>query len=136
MWPSEQLHLCYVNTQLLMIFLIQNSFPMREWHVKHMEKTIIKFVTGLSGNASMWEKRQNKRYGTLNNVCKQIGYDIKHGATIEQVLLLLQKIRNDSSFSSLQQNDDSMQRLNELDKYFLPSKEKISYNIINHTVHT
>jgi hypothetical protein len=119
-----------------MIFLIQNSFPMREWHVKHMEKTIIKFVTGLSGNASMWEKRQNKRYGTLNNVCKQIGYDIKHGATIEQVLLLLQKIRNDSSFSSLQQNDDSMQRLNELDKYFLPSKEKISYNIINHTVHT
>ena len=107
-----------------MIFLIQNSFPMREWHVKHMEKTIIKFVTGLSGNASMWEKRQNKRYGTLNNVCKQIGYDIKHGATIEQVLLLLQKIRNDSSFSSLQEKDDSMQRLDELDKHFLPSKEE------------
>jgi len=117
-----------------MIFLIQNSFPMREWHVKHMEKTVIKFVTGLSGNASMWEKRQNKRYGTLNNVCKQIGYDIKHGATIEQVLLLLQKIRSDSSFSSLQENDDSMQRLNELDKHFLPSKEEISYNIISDSV--
>ena len=107
---------------------------MREWHVKHMEKTVIKFVTGLSGNASMWEKRQNKRYGTLNNVCKQIGYDIKHGATIEQVLLLLQKIRSDSSFSSLQENDDSMQRLKELDKHFLPSKEEISYNIISDSV--
>jgi hypothetical protein len=118
-----------------MIFLTQNSFPMREWHVKHMEKTIIKFVTGLSGNASMWEKRQNKRYGTLNNVCKQIGYDIKHGATIEQVLLLLQKIRNDSCFSTLQENDDSMQRLNELDKHFLPSKEEISYKIISDAVH-
>ena len=109
--------------------LAQNSFPMREWHVQHMEKTIIKFVTGLSVNASVWEKRQNKRYGTFNNVCKQIGYDIKHGVTTEQVLLLLQKIRNDSSFSNLQRNDDSMQRLNELDKHFLPSKQQISYAI-------
>ena len=113
---------------------MQNSFPMREWHVKHMEKTIIKFVTGLSANATVWEKRQNKRYGTLNNVCKQIGYDIKHGATIEQVFMLLQKIRNDSSFSSLQKDNESMQRLNELDKHFLPSKEAISY-IINDSVH-
>jgi hypothetical protein len=97
---------------------------MREWHVGHMEKTIIKFVTGLSVNASRWEKRQDKRYGGFTNVCKQIGYDIKHGATIEQVLLLLQKIRNDSSFSSLQEKDGSMQRLKELDNHFLPSKEE------------
>jgi hypothetical protein len=109
------------------LFLIQNSFPMREWHVKHMEKTIIKFVTGLSVNASRWEKRQDKRYGKITNVCRQIGYDIKQGATIEQVLLLLQKIRNDSSFSNLQKNDDSMERLNELDKHFLPSKEEKKY---------
>jgi hypothetical protein len=96
---------------------------MREWHVKHMEKTIIKFVTGLSVNASAWEKRQNKRYGKITNICRQISYDIKQGATNEQVLMLLQKIRNDSYFSSLQKDDDSMQRLNELDKHFLPSKE-------------
>ena len=115
-------------------FLVQNSFPMREWHVKHMEKTVIKFVTGLSVNASVWEKRQNKRYGTLNNVCKQIGYDIKHGVTTEQVLLLLQKIRNDSSFSNLQKNDGSMERLNELDKHFLASKQEISY-IISDSIH-
>src|ERR687886_1932860 len=101
-------------------FLAQNSFPMKEWHVQHMEKTIIKFVTGLSVNASVWEKRQNKRYGTLNNVCRQIGYDIKHGVTTEQVVLLLQKIRNDSSFSSLQGDNESMQRLYELDKCFAP----------------
>jgi hypothetical protein len=88
-----------------------------------MEKTVIKFVTGLSVNASRWEKRQDKRYGRLTSVCRQIGYDMKQGATIEQVLLLLQKIRNDSSFASLQKNDGSMERLNELDKHFLPSKE-------------
>jgi hypothetical protein len=100
---------------------------MREWHVKHMEKTVVKFVTGLSENASRWEKRQNKRYGRITNVCRQIGYDIKQGATTEQVLLILQKIRNDSSFSSLQKNDGSMERLNELDKHFLPLKEEKSY---------
>jgi len=110
-------------------FLVQNSFPMREWHVKHMEKTIIKFVTGLSADANRWEKRQNKRYGGLANVCKQIGYDIKHGVTTEQVIMLLQKIRNDSSFSNLQKNVDSMERLNELDKHFLSSKQEIIYAI-------
>jgi hypothetical protein len=106
---------------------------MREWHVTHMEKTIIKFVRGLSANANIWEKRQYKRYGGLNNICRQIHYDIKHGATIEQVLILLQKIRNDSSFSNLQKNDRSMERLNELDKHFV-SKEEISY-IVSDSVH-
>ena len=100
---------------------------MREWHVKHMEKIVIKFVTGLSENATMWEKRQNKRYGGISSICRQVGYDIKQGATTEQVILLLQKIRNDSSFSDLQKNDDSMERLNELDKHFLPSKEEKKY---------
>ena len=100
---------------------------MREWHVKHMEKTVVKFVTGLSVNATAWEKRQNKRYGRITNVCRQIGYDIKQGATTEQVLLLLQKIRSDSSFSSLQKDNGSMERLTELDKHFLPSKEEKRY---------
>jgi len=92
-----------------------------------MEKTVVKFVTGLSENASRWEKRQNKRYGRITNVCRQIGYDIKQGATNEQVLLLLQKIRNDSSFSSLREKDGSMERLNEVEKNFLPTQEKKSY---------
>jgi hypothetical protein len=100
---------------------------MREWHVKHMEKTIVKFVTGLSVNATAWEKRQNKRYGRITNVCRQISYDIKQGATNEQVIMLLQKIRNDSFFSNLQKDNESMERLNELDKHFLPSKEEKRY---------
>ena len=124
---------CYIYASIRIcicdddFFLIQNSFPLREWHVKQMEKTVIKFVTGLSENATTWEKRQNKRYGKITNVCRKISYDIKQGATIEQVILLLQKIRNDSSFSSLQKNGESMQRLNELDKHFLPSKEEKRY---------
>ena len=99
---------------------MQNSFPMREWHVEHMEKIVIKFVTGLSESATNWEKRQNKRYGRISTVCRQIGYDIKQGATNEQVLLFLQKIRNDSSFCSLRMNSGSIERLNEVEKHFMP----------------
>jgi hypothetical protein len=89
-----------------------------------MEKMVVKFVTGLSENPTVWEKRQNKRYGRITNVCRQIGYDIKQGVTNEQVLLLLQKIRNDSSFSSLRTNEGSIERLDEVEKHFMPSKEK------------
>jgi len=72
----------------------------------------------------MWEKRQNKRHGRITNMCRQIGYDIKQGVTNEQVLLLVQKIRNDSSFSSLRTNEGSIERLDEVEKHFMPSKEK------------
>jgi hypothetical protein len=89
-----------------------------------MEKMVVKFVTGLSENPTRWEKRQNKRYGRITNVCRQIGYDIKQGVTNEQVLLILQKIRNDSSFSSLRTNEGSIERLDEVEKHFMPSKEK------------
>lgn len=97
---------------------MQNSFPMIEWHVKHLEKIVLKFVTGLSQNATSWEKRMNKRYGRITNVCRQINYDIKQGATNEQVVLLLQKIRNDSTFSQLRSSPGSLERLAELEKHF------------------
>jgi len=90
---------------------MQNSFPMTEWHVRHLEKIVLKFVTGLAENASSWERRMNKRYGRINNVCRQINYDIKHGATHEQVVSILQKIRNDSSFCQLRANNGSLERL-------------------------
>ena len=106
---------------------MQNNFPMKEWHVEHMEKTVVKYVTGLSDTASMWEKKQHKRYARISIVCRQIDYDIKHGVTSEQVLLLLQKIRNDSSFSGLRQNDGSIKRLDEIEKHFVPSKQEKRY---------
>ena len=94
------------------------QISMMEWHVKHLEKVVLKFVTGLAENATSWEKRMNKRYGRINNVARQINYDIKQGATYDQVLLLLQRIRNDSSYSSLRDNNGSLERLAELEKHF------------------
>lgn len=97
---------------------MQNSFPMREWHVKHMEKTVVKYIGGLALDASSWERKNHKRYANLPNICRQIDYDIKHGVTSEQVVLFLSKVRNDSSFSKVRGNDGSMDRLVEIEKYF------------------
>jgi hypothetical protein len=92
-----------------------------------MEKIVLKFVIGLSPNATAWEKKIYRRYGKIANVCRQINYDIKHdikqGATNDQVLLFLQKIRNDSSFSILRAIDGSLDRLEELENEFLPDKK-------------
>jgi hypothetical protein len=102
---------------------MQNSFPMREWHVEHMEKIVVKYVKGLSENASGWEKRNHKKYGSLANICRQIEYDIKHGVSSEQVTSIFERIRNDSSFSTLRKSDGSMERLAEIENQF--SKPKI-----------
>ena len=52
---------------------------MRDWHVKHMQDTIVKYLTGLSENATRWQKKLDKKYGNLTQVTKRIDYDLKHG---------------------------------------------------------
>lgn len=93
-----------------------------EWHVEHMEKTVIKYIKGLSANASGWEKRNHKKYGSLASMCRQIEYDIKHGVTHEQVLSIFHKVRNDSSFSDLRKGTGSMERLGEVENHFTKPK--------------
>jgi len=96
----------------------QNSYTMREWHVKHMEKTLLKCVTGLAEDASRWEKRMNNKYGRISRVCKRIEYDIKHGVTNTQVCSFLQLLGTGSSFSEVRTHNGSIERLNEIQAYF------------------
>ncbi|HEX6672156.1 MAG TPA: hypothetical protein VFC05_02420 [Nitrososphaeraceae archaeon] len=98
---------------------MQNSFPMREWHVKNMEKTIIKHVKGLSPDATKFERRMYKRYGGIHKVQMRIKYDIKHGVNNEEVILFLQKIRTGMEFTDLLKSDGSLDRLNEIESYFI-----------------
>jgi hypothetical protein len=100
----------------------QNSYPMKEWHVKHMENTLIKFVTGLAEDASRWERRINNKYGRIGRVSKGIEYDIKHGVTNQQVCSFLQLVRTGSSFSDVRAHNGSMERLDEIEAYFMPRK--------------
>jgi hypothetical protein len=91
---------------------------MRDWHIKHMEKTVVKYVGGLAPDASSWERKNHRRYVNFSNVCRQIDYDIKHGVTNEQVVSFLGKVRHDRSFSKVRGNDGSMDRLIEVEKHF------------------
>jgi len=88
---------------------------MKDWHFEHMQKTIVKYVSGLSDNATSFQKKQHKKYGgNLANVHRNIEFDIKHGVTREEVAVFLDKVRNDSSFSNVRKSVGSKERLEQL----------------------
>lgn len=87
-----------------------------------MQKTVVKYVKGLSANASGWEKRNHKKYGSLASMCRQIEYDIKHGVALEQVLAMFHKVRTESSFSDLRKGPGSLERLDEVETHFTKPK--------------
>jgi hypothetical protein len=99
---------------------------MKDWHLEHVEKVIVRYVKGLSPNATSFEKRNFKKYSTMSNCTKQIEYDKKHGVTEEEVMSVMQKIRTNETFSELRKNPDSVQRLDELEKQ-LNSPKKIGW---------
>ena len=84
-----------------------------------MQKTIVKYVKGLSENASSFEKRNHKKYGSLNHICRQIEYDVKHGVTEQEVMHMLRKVHDDSKFHELRNGNGSMQRLEEIESHFI-----------------
>ncbi len=100
-----------------------NTFAMKDWHLEHVEKVIVRYVKGISPNASSFEKRNFKKYSTISNCTKQIEYDIKHGVTEEEVITVMKKIRYDETFSELRMNVDSLQRLDELERQFSNPKK-------------
>jgi hypothetical protein len=91
---------------------------MREWNLKHMQETIIKYVRGLPEDASRYEKKLYKRYGGIINVCKSIEYDLKHGVTTTELFSFLQRIVTEPSFSELCKNNASRDRLHEVKAHF------------------
>lgn len=81
-----------------------------------MEKLIVRYVTGLPADASNWQIRNNKKYGRLSNIIRNIKYDMKHGANMDQLLSLFSRIRKESFFHDLQLNKESMDRLDNLER--------------------
>jgi hypothetical protein len=35
----------------------QNSYPMKEWHHENMQKRVVKYVVGLSDDATPYQKK-------------------------------------------------------------------------------
>ena len=54
----------------------QNIYPMKEWHLENMKKTVIKYVTGLLDTATLYQRKQHKSIGNLSKVHKSIAFDI------------------------------------------------------------
>jgi hypothetical protein len=100
-----------------------NNYAMKDWHLEHVEKVIIRFVKGISPDASSFEKRNYKRYSSVSSCAKQIEYDIKHGVSIDEVLEVVRKIRHDKQFRDLQKDPESLQRLDELQRQISAPKK-------------
>jgi hypothetical protein len=92
---------------------------MRDWHVKHMQDTIVIYLTGLSENATRWQRRLDKKYGNLAQVTKRINYDLKHGVEKQEVVAFLELIKTDQSFSDLRNTSGFEDRLSSLESSFL-----------------
>lgn len=101
---------------------------MREWHIKHMERTVVRFVRGLSDDATRWEVRLNNKYGKISKVIKRIDYDVKHGVTNEQVFSFLELMRTDSIYLEIMACAGSTERLDELRSYYRESSPQLSFN--------
>ena len=88
---------------------------MRDWHVKHMQDTIVKYLTGLPENASRWQKKLNKKYGNLTQVIKRIQYDLKHGVERQEIVAFLTLIKTDLSYLELRNTSGFPYRLYSLE---------------------
>ena len=103
-----------------------NNYAMKDWHLEHVEKVIVRFVKGISPDASSFEKRNYKRYSTVSSCAKQIEYARKHGVSTDEVLDVVRKIRRDKKFHDLQKNPESLQRLDELERQISVPKKMTS----------
>ena len=97
---------------------------MRDWHVKHMQDTIVKYLTGLSENATRWQKRLDKKYGNLTQVTKRIDYDLKHGVERHEVVAFLAMIKTDQSYSELRKANGFAIDVDSLEAGFLNKHSK------------
>ena len=94
-----------------------NDYPMREWHLENMKRTIVKYVVGLSEDdaKSKYKMKLHRKYkGNLAYVRKSIDDDIRHCVTRQEVTEFLDKILNDSSFSDIRKGEGSKERIAEL----------------------
>jgi hypothetical protein len=93
----------------------QNSYPLKDWHFEHMQKTVVKYVSGISDTATSFQKKMHRKYnGKIGYVRRNIEFDIKHGVTREEVDTFLDKVQNDSSFSDIRKSEGSEERIKEL----------------------
>jgi hypothetical protein len=88
---------------------------MKEWHVKHMQNIIVKYLSGLPEGASRFERRMYRKYGGIMSVSRTIEYDLKHGVTKDEIISFLVTLKTEASFSQLRMADGFDDRMYQLE---------------------
>ena len=108
-----------------------NNFAMKDWHLEHTEKVIIRFAKGLSADATAFERRNHKRYGSITQCVKQLEYDMKHGVDRTEVMEVVRKIRLQKKYAQLRSDPGASQRLAELEE-LLSGTRKVEAELLWH----
>ena len=108
-----------------------NSFAMKEWHLEHSEKVVVRFVRGLSADATAFEKRNHKRYGSITQCVKQLEYDMKHGVDRDEIMDVMKKIKVLKKYSELRSDPTAVQRLTSLED-LLSGTKKVEAEVLWH----
>lgn len=100
-----------------------NNFAMKDWHLEHVEKVVVRFARGLSADASPFEKRNYKKYGTITFCERQIEYDMKHGVERCEVMEVFRKIRLGKKYAELRSDEGAAARLQQLEDLLSGAQE-------------
>lgn len=104
---------------------------MKEWHLEHSEKVVVRFVKGLSADATAFERRNHKRYGSITQCVKQLEYDMKHGVDKSEIMDVMRKVRLLKKYSELRSDPEAVQRLSSLEE-LLSGTKKMEAEVLWH----
>jgi hypothetical protein len=90
---------------------------MKDWHLEHAEKVIVRFARGLPASASQYEKNLYKKYGTVSSVIRQLEYDMHHGVQKDEIIQIIRKNGRSKKHSKVNSHPEAKMRLGELEKY-------------------
>jgi hypothetical protein len=87
---------------------------MKGWHLEHAEKAIVRYAMGLPADASEYERRIYRKYGTIANCTRQIEYDMHHGVQKHEINKIIRKIRLSKKYAKIKADPEATKRLDEL----------------------
>lgn len=100
-----------------------NNFAMKDWHLEHVEKVIVHFAQGLPPDASSFEKKRYKKFGTITCCARQIEYDMKQGVEKGEVTEVFRKITLNKKYAKLRSNAEAIARLEGLKDHLYGEEE-------------
>jgi hypothetical protein len=84
---------------------------MKGWHLEHAEKAIVRYAVGLPVDASEYERRIYRKYGTIAGCIRQIQYDMQHGVQKREIMEIIRKIGRNKKYARIRSDREALVRL-------------------------